>query len=386
MEMKQKISKTIAYYVSYITIGFVTGIIGPSLPGLSEHVGTNLGGISYLFPILSVGYMIGSFVAGRLYDKVKGHPITVVALVILLVVMIFVPVTPLIWLLLVLFFFVGLGSGGIDVGGNTLLIWTHGDKVGPFIVGLHFFYGLGALISPLIVAQTLRTSGNITWAYWILAVICVPITIYFLIIKSPEHVKPSENVTEIGANRLLVLLISIFMFLHVGAELSFGSWIYSFAIKMRIADETRAAFLTSAYWSAVTVGRLIAVAIALKVKARAMLIVDLLGCMAAVIILLLFPASVQAVWIGTILLGFFIASLIPQTFTFAGGVMDISGKVASWFVIGLGAGNLFFPWLIGQLFEPRGAVALPIVNLFTFVLALGLLVVIFAVAKKRSKT
>jgi len=34
---------------------------------------------------------------------------------------------------------------------------------------LHFFFGVGAFVSPIIVAQAILMTGDITWAYWVLA-------------------------------------------------------------------------------------------------------------------------------------------------------------------------------------------------------------------------
>ena len=42
----------------------------------------------------------------------------------------------------------GLPAGMISTGGNTLLMWTHGRKAGPYINGLHFSFGLGAFLAP----------------------------------------------------------------------------------------------------------------------------------------------------------------------------------------------------------------------------------------------
>jgi hypothetical protein len=36
-------------------------------------------------------------------------------------------------------FALGMAEGALDVGGNTLLVWVHQEKVGPFMNGLHFF-------------------------------------------------------------------------------------------------------------------------------------------------------------------------------------------------------------------------------------------------------
>jgi len=47
--------------------------------------------------------------------------------------------------------FQGIGLGVLDSVGNTLLIYTHGNKVGPFMQAMHFSFGIGALLSPLFV-------------------------------------------------------------------------------------------------------------------------------------------------------------------------------------------------------------------------------------------
>jgi FHS family Na+ dependent glucose MFS transporter 1 len=373
-DSREKLGKTAAYYASYIAIGFATGIVGPTLPGLSEHTETALSEISFLFPTYSIGYLLGSFLSGHLFDRVKGHPVISTALFLLVVVMVLIPLTPTIWVIMGLFFITGLFTAGVDVGGNTLLVWIHGNRVGPFMVGLHFFFGVGALIAPMVVGLTIKTSGDIIWAYWILACICCPLSILFLQLKSPEHkARTMEEGTQ-GKNPLMVLLISVFIFLHVGAELSFGGWVYSYAVNLNLASKTTAAYLTSLYWGSLTVGRLISVLIALRMKTSHILLVDLAGCIFAMILLLLFQRSSHVAWTGTIILGFSIAALLPSSLTFAGENIDITGRVMRWFIIGIGVGNMVFPWLIGQFFETRGPSVLPLVNLITFILALGLLV------------
>jgi FHS family Na+ dependent glucose MFS transporter 1 len=379
-----KIRRTIAYYASYITVGFVIGIIGPTLPSLANQTGTLLSRISLLFPILSVGSLLGSFLSGHLFDRVKGHHVMIISVALLITSMTFIPLTPLFWTMMFFFFIVGLASSGLDVGGNTLLVWVHKDKVGPFMVGLHFFFGLGAFTAPMVVGHALKATGEFEWSYWTLAIICVPVIICFLLINSPVHDKVLTDDEKVKTDKLLVFLISLFMFLHVGAELSFGGWIYSYAIKRELTSVTQAAYLTSAYWGAITGGRLISVFISMKLKSRTMLVVYLYGCILAVILLLLGRNSVMLTGIGTILLGISISTLIPSTFTFAKENMDITGKVTSWIVIGFGAGNMFFPWFIGQLFEPVGEIMLPVINLITFLAALLLILIIFRYSRRKA--
>ncbi len=60
------------------------------------------------------------------------------------------------------------------MGGNTLLVWVHREKVGPFMNALHFFLGVGAFLSPIMIAQVVLLSGGIRGAYWALALLMLP--------------------------------------------------------------------------------------------------------------------------------------------------------------------------------------------------------------------
>ena len=384
MQNRDKIGKTAAYYASYIAIGFATGIVGPTLPGLSEHTGSALSQISFLFPTYSIGYLIGSFLSGHLFDRMKGHPVISAALFIIMAVMVLIPLTPFTYVIMGLFFITGITTAAVDVGGNTLLIWIHGKGVSPFMVGLHFFSGVGALIAPLVVGLTIRSSGDIIWAYWILSSICLPLSILFFLLRSPEHSGRSVEEGSKSNSGLLVMLITVFIFLHVGTELSFGGWIYSYAVSLNLADETAAAYMTSLYWGSLTLGRLVSVFIALRMKTSNILLVDLAGCILAVLLLLTFPNISLVAWVATAILGFSIAAILPSSLTYAGENMDVTGRVMRWFIIGIGVGNMFFPWLIGQFFEKKGPVVLPLINMAALMLACGLLVyIIFLVRMKR---
>jgi FHS family Na+ dependent glucose MFS transporter 1 len=109
----------------------------------------------------------------------KGHPSIAVAVCVMMFMMIQVPLISFLWILTAILFILGMAEGVLDVGANTLLVWVHGNRVGPYMNGLHFFFGLGALLSPLVVAQVLRFSSDIYWAYWILASVMFPLALLF---------------------------------------------------------------------------------------------------------------------------------------------------------------------------------------------------------------
>src|SRR5690606_2546710 len=66
------------------------------------------------------------------------------------------------------------------------------------------------------------------------------------------------------------------------------------------------------------------------------------------------PQSSWALWVGSFGFGLFIASIFPTVITWAERRMGMSGLVTSMFLVGASLGAMFFPWLIGQLFDRYG--------------------------------
>ncbi len=370
-------SKTLSYYASFIALGLGGASLGPTLPGLAEHTGTNLGAISFLFIARSLGYMAGAHFGGRLYDRLPGHTVMGGVLMMAAVMLGIVPVVPLLWLLTSILFVLGMAEGGLDVGGNTLLVWVHRSEVGPYMNGLHFFFGIGSFLSPIIVAQAILRSGDIIWAYWILALLVFPVAIWVFLLPSPQESHSEEKEMQPGQSQTLLLgLVTIFLLLYVGAEVSFGGWAYTYAIRLNLADQAYAAYLTSAYWGALTVGRLLAVPLAARFRPMTLLITDLAGCVLSVGLMLLWSDSSLALWIGAVGLGASMASIFPTMITFSERRMNLTGKVTSWFFVGASLGAMLVPWLIGQLFEfvgPNVMMLAILLDLFAAVLVFGVL-------------
>ena len=379
-----KTTQTFAYYAAFIALGLVTASLGPTLPGLAENTGTALSQVSFLFTARAFGYMIGSFTGGRLYDRMPGHPIMTGALVMMALLMMLVPLMPLLWALTALLWLVGMAQGTLDVGGNTLLVWLHGKKVGPFMNGLHFVFGVGAFLSPIIIAQAGLISGGITWAYWVLAFLMWPVVLWLWPLPSPTSQVVSQEGAVEQVNSLLVGMIAIFFFFYTGSEISFGGWIFTYALELGLADETMAAYLTSAFFDAFTVGRLLSIPIAIRFTPRTILLADLVGGLVGIGLILVWSSSVIALSIGTIVVGFAIASIFPTMLSFAERHLTITGKVTGWFFVGASSGAMSFPLIIGQLFDSVGPRIVMFTIMGTLVMAMGLfgLLMAYSVGEK----
>ena len=358
---------TAAYYMAFIILGLTTAASGPSLLKLSEHTSSGLDQISLIFVLSSLGYLIGSFFGGRAYDRISGHKLMALTMLFVGVASVVIPITGSLEILLFAFFLSGLASGILDVGCNTLLMWIHGEKAGPFLNGLHFFFGVGSLSAPLMFEQILAQTDDIHWLYWSFAIVCIPVMVWLWFLKEPEH-GVTEEIKSASFSMLPVLIMGVLFFLYVGLELGFGNWIYTYAFTLKLETDLTAARLTSAFWGAFTLGRLLGIWVSTRLRSQTILFLDIFGCAVSTILIMLWKDSSFVLWIGTIGLGLSMASIFPTFIMLAGERMKLTGTITGWFLVGSGAGSMLLPWLIGQIFVRTGPEAMTTVLLIATIL------------------
>lgn len=341
---------TAAYYASLAVLGLASAAVGPSLPTLASHTSSALDRIGLLFVADSLGYLIGSLGGGRLYDRLPGHRLMAAMLLLMGLAAVAIPLASILWWLLVFGFLIGLGKGAVDVGCNTLLQWLHGERVGPYMNGLHFAYGLGSFVAPLLLARIFATTREIYWVFWLITVLIVPLAAWFWLNPAPPtRAAPSAGSSSTMAVVPLLLMVLAFVF-YVGAELGFSNWIYTYALTLKLADTITAAYLTSAYWAVFTASRLLGVWISTRLRSRTILFLDFAGCLISLALIGLAQDSVPMLWVGTIGLGLSTASVFPTLILLAGERLHVTGTITGLFLVGSGAGSMLLPWLIGLAF------------------------------------
>jgi hypothetical protein len=146
--------------------------------------------------------------------------------------------------------------------------------------------------------------------------------------------------TLVSRNRttqFIVMATGIFLLVYVGAEVSAGGYLYAYAVVRDLATETSAAFLTSVFWGALTLGtistsssrshctahrwwlfaypvsdcvgtgRLISIPVSVYLSASQILGVLMCGCIASNLFMAVFDESSTVLWIGM--------DLFPSPFT-----------------------------------------------------------------------
>jgi len=126
----------------------------------------------------------------------------------------------------------GFAMGIIDAVGNTTLMYLHGAKVGPWMQTMHFCFGVGAFIAPLLVrsAQHNSSSGSDYSAsfYFFSVSLLLPAVILAFLKSSEVPIKPTKEKSSIKrcSNEMLVIVMaSASLGIYVGAETGFGAFI-----------------------------------------------------------------------------------------------------------------------------------------------------------------
>ncbi|MCJ7717517.1 MAG: MFS transporter [Anaerolineales bacterium] len=391
MKNQEKIRWIILYYTIFIYVGMSGAIIGPSLFKLIEQTNSSIGLLSYIFPARAISYLVGSWLAGLLFDKFRGHRLLILILPVMGLSLGLIPFLARPVTLIFVAMIMALATGLVDVGVNTLLFRVPDIKIAPVMNGLHFFFGVGSFFAPLILSITLKATQGIQWGFLGLALFVLVILVQFIQLKEPKStpVDRTEQESESSVasiNRpLLIWVVALFFIAFVGVEVGYGDWISTFAIRSGLTSETAAILLTSTYWGAFTLSRLFSIPLAAKLKLKTILIADVVGMFAGLGLVFLFPGKIDLLWVGTIILGFSVASLFPTMLTYVESMLPMTGKTTSIFFVSGSIGSIILPWVIGRTVESIGPIVIIRILFMSTVLAGVIFLVLLQISKKHPR-
>ncbi len=367
-------------------IGLNLAVLGPTLSSLAKQTHSRLDDMGWLF-LVSVGGLLGTLFGGQLFDRFRGHTVSGAAQIVSgLLMMSFPFVSALGWLLAVAAL-KGVTDGVVNNGVNTLLIWTHREKASPYMNGLHFCFGLGAFLSPLLLAQVVEIPGAYRWVYVGLGAFTVLSGLRMATMAgNPQATHPAESDPGAVQPRLLpysvALSAALFLFFYVGSEIAFGNWIYTYAVELKLALKAEAAYLTSGFWLSFTIGRLVSIPLVTRFALRQILTVSLLGCIFFMGLIFTFSSSLIILWVAALGVGFCMAPVYPSGFSLAVQGLKLTAWASSTILLGDCFGGMILPWLVGQVLKTMGPRAMVYLVLGSLI---GVLFAFIGLLRARSK-
>ncbi|KAK3608535.1 hypothetical protein CHS0354_010394 [Potamilus streckersoni] len=154
-----KFFKTLCLSFSFFVLGLCISIPGPTLLDLGERVHADTGPMTLVFTGRSLGYLVGSILGGVLFDHFNKQLLLCFTLFVASFATVAVPWSLTLTVLALLIAIQGVAMGVLDTGGNVFCIRIWGKRNAPYMQTLHFAFGVGAFIAPLLATPFLSDQG-----------------------------------------------------------------------------------------------------------------------------------------------------------------------------------------------------------------------------------
>lgn len=145
-----KFLKTLGLSAAFLALGLCLAVPGPTLLDLKDRVGATIEHMSYIFTARSIGYLFGSILGGFLFDHFDQQLQLSYTLLLTSIATIAAPWCTSLIVLAVMISFQGIAMGVLDTGGNVFCLRIWGHQSGPYLQAMHFMFGIGAFIAPLL--------------------------------------------------------------------------------------------------------------------------------------------------------------------------------------------------------------------------------------------
>ena len=150
------------YLASFLALGVALSFFGPALPTLRDQTGATLGQLGLVFAAQSIGGLVGSIVAGRLYRRFGGPHLIAVAVCLLAASIALLAVAGALALVIALGALMGLGAGTMDVSANTVApTLVEPEDLVSSMNALHMCFAIGALGTPLVVGLSVALTDGL---------------------------------------------------------------------------------------------------------------------------------------------------------------------------------------------------------------------------------
>ena len=364
-------------------MGLSAGLIGPTLLKFGEQTNSSLYQTGYLLTTRSVGFLAGTIIGGGLVDRFPsfGRTFITIAIAAMCAATCVLPLIYSLVIMAIVHFCLSFAGGIVDNLAQILTMQHYeGSNVNPYLQALHGAFGVGALLSPLTIGPFLQKdqpADQWHYAYWIIGLLHFPNVLWmmFYVVRDEwcvkkageldlekknavaenqrlndvlaSNAKPTGQETLSTRYMILLGLITAFIFMYVGSETAFGSYLHTYASLHLRFEKDIAAYLSSAFWASFAFGRLCGIPLSLRFSPSQMISFDLIGSMGSLALLLVLNRSVDVLWVCSILFGLSAASIYASTIAYAESHITITGTRMSILAVGGSAGDAIIPLMIG---------------------------------------
>lgn len=353
-------------YLAFISLGLPDSLLGSAWPTMQTvfHVPSSYAG--YVSMMISFMTIISALAGPKLIKKFSTKWIVIVSIFLTVAGLIGFSFTTRYWMLFLFAVPYGLGAGSVDASLNHYVANHYSSSVMNF---LHCFYGLGAIISPNLMALALkyaRWNEGYRWTAYIqiaILLVCIlSLPLWRNNEKEAQETEESAGITEaLKAPGVILTLIAFFSYCAGEATCFLWTSSYFAGTRQGMSEELIAAF-GSLIFGGLMLGRLISGFISNRLGDRLLIRIGIAMELAGILLIALpFKGYIFAA-AGFLIAGTGMGPVYPAIQHMA---PDNFGKKYSAAVIGLQMasaylGSTFMPMLFGKLQQAVGIWIMPL--------------------------
>ena len=367
-------------YLIFISLGLPDSLLGSAWPAMQLDFGVPSSYAGFVSMTISCMTVISALLSPRMIRKFHTKWIVIASIGLTVLGLIGFSVASRYWMLLLIAVPYGLGAGAIDAAVNHYVANHYRSSVMNF---LHCFYGVGAVISPYIMAQALkiaRWNQGYRWTAYIQLGILLVCIVSLPLWKQNESQNAEENHESAGIWETLkvpgMLLTLIAFFAYSSGEATCFLWTPSYfaGTKPDLSAETVASF-GSLIFGGLMLGRLISGFISNKLGDRKLIRIGIAVELLGILLVFLPVRGYIAAAIGFVVVGTGMGPVYPAVQHMA---PENFGKKYSAAAIGMQMaaayiGSTFMPMVFGQIQQKLGIDIMPAYLLIFAAVSLAML-------------
>lgn len=377
-------------YTGFLFAGIIGGIIGPLIPSIKADLNLNYTTGGLVFSAQAVGSVAVLLAGGFLLHFMGKRLLIALGGLACFAGLVLGALAGNYFELLAGNALIGVGVAFFDMGISTLCLDANPEGKGKALNLLHFFFGAGAVIGPLVALGLGGLPSSWRIAFAALAVVPLVPVVFLLFTKLPPS--PPATIGERFAvyKSPLLWFGALTLCIYCGVEWGVGVWFPSFWLEALASVPAlgwlgSGALATSLFWLTFSIGRFLVGTWADKWGFRTFLLRALLATLALCGIWVFLPHPLASLVI-VLVLGFLIAGLYPTFVALISQPFPASnGQIAPFLSIFASVGSFLWPPLIGVYADAQGIRILPWAELILTALMLAVALATFHFARKATQ-
>ncbi|KRY73971.1 Major facilitator superfamily domain-containing protein 4-B [Trichinella pseudospiralis] len=396
---------TFVYCAVFCSFGMCIAFLGPTLWDLACQTSTPISTMTWVFFVQSLFIMLGSLSGGQLLYFFYASRLNLFCMAMVCLTLAIIPTCGTIYSLATILAIMGFHLGIIDTTVNVSIINLYQKHVAPFAATLHFCYGFGAFLSPIIAEPFLKnfdctqlidnSTSNTSWieqsflsaqweeivhnqptnmadvqeqlkvhiAFQIMSALQVPVILLLISLVFKEkftpkstdeaffttdyqNISPDSEVTELLDStslngKTVIAMAGLILFFADGLQSAYVTKCNSSKCKSFFLKVREGLKKTNCEYKVA--------------KQTSYNIGKQFGTTLAMLFLATFGHNRAALYFGTSLAGIFISSTYPMVISVVEQrINHVSQTAISFIVVAAAIGETLYPVLVGHLFDTYG--------------------------------